>query len=299
MKPSHAVIRSDLAPPTVGRAQILTVARSIGLLGGGALGAPRIMAALCDPQVDADDIKARLREEPALCARVLKVANSPLYGQGRSVTSLDRAVMVLGLDALRGIAAAGCLDRTLASAKGTLLDLKSVVAHSQTTAAAADCLARHRFPELAASAFIAGLLHNLGTVVQMQIDPAGVDAVLAARRAGDVRDLALLEADWTAIGHEECGAVIFEEWCLPPVLVGATRHHHSPLRANPAERPLAALINISSGLALASGAVMALEPDLPPPHAEALQCLGLDEQQLTDATAAIATRLADLRQALQ
>jgi HD-like signal output (HDOD) protein len=287
------------APSFVGRAQILTVARSIGVLGGGALSAPRIMAALCDPQIDAEDVKGRLRDEPALCARVLKVANSPLYGQERSVTSLDRALTVLGLDSLRCIAAAACLDRTMLSGTSVLLDLKAVVSHSQATAAAADCLARYGFPELASSAFIAGLLHNLGTVVQMHIDPAGVAALLAARRGGDGRDLALLEADWTAIGHEECGAVIFEEWCLPEALVAAARHHHSPLRAIAPERRLTALINISAALALASGSVTALDPTALAHHPEALECLGLDEAQLAEATAAIAARMTELKQALQ
>lgn len=293
------VNQPTLAPSPVGRAQILKVARSIGVLGGGAVSAPRIMAELCDPQVDANEVIRRLQDEPALCARVLKVANSPLYGQLRSVSSIDRALTVLGLDALRGIAAAACLDRTLVNGKGTLLDLKSVVSHSQATAAAADSLARHRFPELAPSAFIAGLLHNLGTVVQMHIDPRGVEALLAARRDGDGRDVAVLETELTAIGHEECGAVIFEEWRLPQALVSAARYHHSPLRASGAERRLAALINISSTLALVSGAGMALEPTSPSAHPDALQCLDFDDAQLAEATVVIAARIAQLKQAMQ
>jgi len=295
----RTVNQSTLAPPPVGRAQILTVARSIGVLGGGAVNAPLIMAALCDAQVDAAEVKRRLKDEPALCARVLKVANSPLYGQGRSVTSLDRALTVLGLDAVRGIAAAACLDRALVTGKSTLLDLKSVLNHSQATAAAADSLARHRFPDLACSAFIAGLLHNLGTIVQMHIDPAGVEALLAARRDGDERDLAVLEEEMTAIGHAECGAVIFEEWCLPQAFVAAARHHHSPLLAAAPERRLTGLITISSALALASGAEMALEPAAPATRPEALQCLGLDEGEMAEAAVAVAGRIAELKQALQ
>jgi len=293
------VNQSTFAPSTVGRAQIPTVARTIGLLGGGAMSAMRIMAALCDPQVEADEVKRWLQDEPGLCARVLKVANSPLYGQVRSVTSLDRALTLLGLDALRGIAAAACLDRAPVSGKNTLLDLESIVSHSQATAAAADSLARYCFPELASSAFIAGLLHNFGTVVQMHVDPAGVGALLAARRNGDARDLAILEAELTAIGHEECGAVIFEEWCLPQPLVSAARHHHRPFGASPDTRALTGLINISSALALASGAGMALEPAAPAAHPEALSCLGVDDEQMAEASAAIAGRMTEIIRVLK
>jgi HD-like signal output (HDOD) protein len=289
----------SLAPSPVDRAQILNVARYIGVLGGGTGTAPRFMTALCDPHVDADEVKGWLKGEPSLCARVLKVANSPLYGQVSAVASIDRALIVLGLDTLRGIAAAACLDRAIVGGKSTLLDLNSVVSHCQATAAAADSLARYCFPELASSAFIAGLLHNLGTVVQMHIDPAGVRALLAARRDGDGRNLAVLEAELTAIGHEECGAVIFEEWCLPVELVAAARHHHSPLLADAAERRLTGLINVSSALALASGAGMALESASPAAHPETLQCLGLDEGQLAEAFVAVAGRITELKKALR
>ena len=78
----------------------------------------------------------------------------------------------------------------------------------------------------------------------------------------------------TAVGHEECGAVIFEEWCLPQAFVAAARyHHHGSQPANAAERRLTALIKISSALALASGTGMALEPASPSAPPEALQCL--------------------------
>jgi hypothetical protein len=59
------------------------------------------------------------------------------------------------------------------------------------------------------------------------------------------------------------------------------------------------LITISSALALASGAEMALEPAAPATRPEALQCLGLDEGEMAEAAVAVAGRIAELKQALQ
>lgn len=73
----------------------------------------------------------------------------------------------------------------------------------------------------ASRAFIAGLLHKFETVVLLHIDSAGVSELPAAHRNGDTRDLAILEAELTAIGHEECGAILVEERCLPKPLVSA------------------------------------------------------------------------------
>jgi HD-like signal output (HDOD) protein len=114
-----------------------------------------------------------------------------------------------------------------------------------------------------------------------------------------LRDLGVLEGELTEVGHEDCGAVIFEEWRLPSALIACARYHHSPLRAPKSERRLAALINVGSTLALMSGSGMALEPAGAPADPEALQCLEIDAGQLAEAAKSIAGRLADMKQALQ
>ena len=238
----------------VDRTQILRAAASLGVLGTGSNGAPRIMAALCNPDVSSREVAALVGKEPALYARVLRVANSPYYGQSRSITTIDRALVVLGVDAVRGIAAAACLDRSLPRrGEDSVVDIKSLIRHSIATAASAESLARIRRPALAAEAFIAGLLHNLGIVVQLQLDAPGLQTMIKLREAGDVRDMRALELDCVVIGHEECVGVIFEAWQLPESLIAAARDHHDPMGAAPPHRELAALINLGANLGLAGG----------------------------------------------
>ena len=90
---------------------ILKSAASIGVIGSGAGTVPRLMAALCDPDVSAAVVEDLVGRDPVLSLRVLRVANSAFYGQSRSITRIERALQLLGLDAVRGIAAAACLDR--------------------------------------------------------------------------------------------------------------------------------------------------------------------------------------------
>ncbi|HXC60060.1 MAG TPA: HDOD domain-containing protein, partial [Steroidobacteraceae bacterium] len=87
-------------------AEIVRAATSLGIIGGGANAAHRILATLCDASLDARQIADVIQREPGLAARVLKVANSAFYGSSRHIATLDRALMLLGLDAVRGIAAA-------------------------------------------------------------------------------------------------------------------------------------------------------------------------------------------------
>ncbi|MEA3107637.1 MAG: hypothetical protein QOI88_2242 [Gammaproteobacteria bacterium] len=285
--------------PSIDRTQVLKAAASLGVLGTGAHSAPRIMAALCNPAVSASHVAALVGKEPALYARVLRVANSSYYGQSRSVTSIDRALLVLGVDAVRGIAAAACLDRSLPRrGEYSAVDIKAVVEHSIATAAAAESLARIGRPALAAEAFIAGLLHNLGIVVQLHLDAPGVQTMINLRKAGDVRDMRALESEHSTIGHEECIAVIFEAWQLPESLIEAARHHHDPMAAAPPHRDLAVLINLGANLGLAGGNTFELEPSRVDRNAPAMASLGLDDGQLDGVAADMPARVAELRSGL-
>ena len=285
--------------PPVDRAQILRAAASLGVLGTGANGAPRIMAALCNPEVGSREVAALVGKEPALYARVLRVANSPYYGQSRSITTIDRALVVLGVDAVRGIAAAACLDRSLPRrGEDSVVDMKSLIQHSIATAASAESLARIRRPALAAEAFIAGLLHNLGIVVQLQLDPPGIRTMIKLREAGDIRDMRALESDCAAIGHEECVGVIFEAWQLPESLIAAARDHHDPMGAAQPHRELAALINLGANLGLAGGSTFGLEPSQVARNAPAMASLELDDDHLDGIAVDMPARVAALRSAL-
>lgn len=288
------------AMPGIERAQILKAAASLGILGNGADSGPQLMAALCNPQVVASEVARLIDTQPALYARVLRVANSPYHGQTRSITSVDRAVVVLGLDAVRGIAAAACLDRTMpGSSRSSLIDFDSVLQHSIATGTAAQSLARICRPALAAEAFIAGLLHNLGIMVQMALDAPGVSKILEARAANDRRDVRALEIEYAAIGHEACVAAIFEGWHLPESLIAAVAHHHDPMTANSADRDLAALVNLGASVALASGSTHRLEPHALPPETRAMSWIGAETIHLDTISADLPLRVSELHKALR
>jgi HD-like signal output (HDOD) protein len=293
-------MNSDSPRPRLDCEQILRAAAASGMHGSGSRGAARIMAALCDPVVTASQVASLVIGEPALYARVLRVANSAYYGQSRSVTTIERALALLGMNAVRGIAAAACLDRVVPQSSGSsLLNFSEVVSHSHAAALASEALARIKHGSLASDAFIGGLLHNLGIVLQLQLDSPGVSTMIERRRSGDERDMRALELECVTIGHEDCIGVVFEAWRLPETLISAIRNHHDPLSAPEPHRPLAALINLGATLGLAAGSTFALEPTPVDRRADAMTCLKLDEDQIDGVALALPERLADFKQALQ
>jgi HD-like signal output (HDOD) protein len=290
-------IASD-SPEPVSRAHILRTASSLGLLGTSAQQAVTVISRLCDPRASLAEVAELIEPHPALCLRVLRIANSPYYGHRRSVSTIKQAVYLLGLDAVRGVATAACIDRSIPRSKGMPVDFSSILRHSIATAVAAESLAAEISKELATEAFVAGVLHNLGVAVQASIDARGVKAMIAARREHPTGDLRALEAEHALVCHERCAEVVFEEWQLPQRLVQATAHHHRPQEAPPEHRDLAAIVGVGANLALACGYTSPLEPEPVQLDADLIQDLGLTAVDSGDWVASLSPKIEQLVQAL-
>ena len=238
---------------------MLEAAGTLRLMGLNASASSRLITMLCDETVSADELSLRIEREPVLSARVLRVANSAFYGQQRSVTTIRRAVLVLGLKALRGIAAAACIDQVVPTKVAILPDASAWLHHSLATALASEMLAGSSAPEISSVAFIAGLLHNLGVLIQTVVNPEGVAGMICARRADPHRDIRELEQEHSVPPHERIAGLVFEDWRLPPGTVAAAMHHHRPAEAPAEFRPLAQLVGTAAHVALICGATYSLE----------------------------------------
>jgi len=278
---------------TIADADIIRAARSLGVIGGGNHSAPRILAALCDTGLDARQIAAVIQRDPGLSARVLKVANSAFYGRSRNIGSLDRALLLLGLDVVRTIAAAACLERgTPRTSMQAPIDPRALTRHCVASAFAAESLSRHSGRATPPESFMAALLHDFGVPVQERLDSPGVVRLLQALAADAEASPSELEDTLVQVGHARCAAVIFEDWRLPEAIVMAVRHHDAPARAPAAARDMALLVHLGVQLALQAGFVHPLEPRPGRTARELLlRSLGLDEEAIEPIVAGLAERV--------
>jgi HD-like signal output (HDOD) protein len=263
--------------------EIVRAASSLGVIAGGANTAHRILAALCDATLDARQIAEVIQREPALSVRVLKVANSAFYGSSRNVGTLDRALLLLGLDAVRGIAAAACLDRSVARrSQQAPIDPRALALHSVASAFAAEGLARRCGRAAATEAFMAALLHDFGVPIQERVDSAGVMRLLEAVARDPEAQVAVLEAELVQVGHARCAEVVFENWRLPQPIVLAAKYHDDPSQAPDPVRELTTLVHLGVQLALEAGFTHPLEPrQLRIPREPLLKAMGLQEDAVT------------------
>ena len=162
--------------------------------------------------------------DKSLAAQTLRMANSPLFGLSSPVDSVRAAVMTLGLERMRTIATTCCVLRLIPSG-GARLDPRVFWEHSLGCALVARKLARrvgYADPE---KAYLAGLLHDIGFVVNMMFFPEQFRKMM--QRA--TREMvALEEMEETVFGfdHGSVGELLAARWLLGDDLQEVIRHHH-------------------------------------------------------------------------
>ena len=213
----------------------------------------KIIEVVEDPNSTAQDLHKIISNDPALCARVLKVVNSAFYGLPGQIGSINRAIVLLGLNAVKNIAIAASLAKLFRGGRlCPSFAARDLWTHSIAVAATVKLLAEKAKLNLPDEAFLAGLIHDIGIMVEMQAERAKlVEAIEMAQE----QNISFLEAERSIIGadHQEFGRALCESWKFPRSFVCVTGFHHKPLQLDPQTRALTVLVHIADILAARQG----------------------------------------------
>lgn len=170
-----------------------------------------------DPGSSIQDLVHVVSADAAIASRVLRLTASTIYGQQRSSTTLQDAIVSIGHAGLRKV--------LIAASSRSAYRLDSAYAqrlwnHALATALAADEIAVAAGEPRGGSAFIAALLHDIGRLVMHLSDPAGATGP-------DDDDLAHERAHF-GVAHAAVGACLAEQWGLEDEIVEAIMFHHVP-----------------------------------------------------------------------
>lgn len=188
-----------------------------------------LLRAFDDPNVDGASIAAKLQLDQALTAKVLRMANSSFYGGTRKVSSVNDAVVLLGVDALRTMVASCGVLSAFTPPEG--FDLKGFWRKSFGVAGLSRWTVRRgKLRQLnAETAFTAGLLHDVGNLLMHTLDGERMREVDAAVAAGAPRgDTEQMILGYTSV---EIGGALARHWHFPDVLCDAVVHQVAPMSA--------------------------------------------------------------------
>jgi diguanylate cyclase (GGDEF)-like protein len=174
------------------------------------------------------DIARAMEHDPALTSRILKVANSSLFGMPRQVSSLQQAAVVLGMRTVKVMALTFSLVESMRGEENGGLDYRLFWQRSLTTAVAARLLARHSLACPEDDAFVTALLSDIGIPTAYRADPETYCRVLA-EQAVCAEPIQVVERRHWGVSHEECSRHLLNMWGLPQRMADAVGlHHHAP-----------------------------------------------------------------------
>lgn len=194
-------------------------------------------------EVSLDEIVAVVQKDPALCVRVLRMANSAFVSPEQRIDDIMTAVQMLGVRRVR----------TLAQALFTMRDSKSVAEgfdwkhlwiHALATAAVAEELEQRLGLPGNPRLYLAALMHDVGKIVLSTIEPEAYRGVLVDGWNGNQR-LAALEEARLGVGHGEAGEIFARQSGLPDEIVETIKHHAFPENAGGHPLPVA-LVSVAN-----------------------------------------------------
>lgn len=201
---------------------------------------PLLFAATrANSKASVDDLTRLIEKSQKLASKVLALANSPAYRLGSPVSSLARAVSVLGFDEVRALvimaSAASMAEGSPLPVQFKLLDLWQ---HQITTASLIKSLAivvNKTTPSSVAlfdpdEMYAAGLLHDIGKVLLAVYLPDVWVAIDALARKNALPFAAAEEAYW-GLQHGTSAALVLRTWQLPSLLTDMIEWHHCPQEA--------------------------------------------------------------------
>lgn len=204
----------------------------------------RVFDVMDDPKSTATQIGRVINDDPALTARLLKLVNSPFYGFSRKVDTVYRAVALIGHKELRSVVVAASAIKVFDGIPSELVSMPVFWKRSLTTAVVARVLAAFKREKEIERYFIAGLLHDIGSLLLYLQLPEEMTQVLHQHRADGV-DLIKAEKEVMGYDYAEVGGALLKKWNLPPLICGAVRYHPMPEKAPDSEQGAAWLIHLA------------------------------------------------------
>jgi HD-like signal output (HDOD) protein len=203
------IARSDNLP------MLSQVASSALRLADDPNGSPRVLGRL-------------IEQDPAIAAKVLRVANSAAYGNTH-IASITGALSMLGMNTIRALVVAIAYQQAIAGKQQSMLFSKlDFWQHSLAVGIAARILGKIKMPSDAEELYLTGLIHDVGYLVLDRFEPEQLDICIKIARAAQ---LELHQAELKVLGftHAEVGGLLAEKWGMAPAMVAPVAFHHRPM----------------------------------------------------------------------
>jgi HD-like signal output (HDOD) protein len=183
-----------------------------------------------DPDSSFEDIGSIISMDAGLSARLLKIVNSPFFALSQKIDSVSHAMGIIGVKQLNDLVLSTAVADKFQGIHEDLIDMESFWRHSITCGMIARDIAKFNKNPNAEQLYLAGLIHDLGTLVICDRQPEKTREIL--NRCNFSREF-LYEAEQEILGfnHADVGGALLKSWGMPDLLVETVLYHNDPLSA--------------------------------------------------------------------
>ena len=188
--------------------------------------AANILTLCKDPDVDFAKLGEMTAADPALVAKLLRMANSAFFASSHKVFSVNAAVVRMGLKVTRIAVLGFSLETEISRKIPEEFKIDRFWRHALTTASAARVIADTVCPGQRDECFSAGILQDIGMVALQCALPEEYAKVLAQHRLHPMVEIHELERRLMGVTHTEVGSRLLQQWSLPEEVYAPVRYHH-------------------------------------------------------------------------
>lgn len=207
-----------------------------------------LMQLISDPATSVTDLEAVIRLDPTLVVRLLRLINSAYCGLVETVDSISMAVAYLGLKTLRNMVVLASLKEIFQQGhESDVFSRNMLWFHCSVVSLCSQMISERLFKRNGEDAFLCGILHDVGMIVEDQVVPDQLDQA-CRRYQTDTQPFIHYERQLIGTDHCKIGALLSEKWKVPPAVREAIRWHHRP-EEDVAPASLTGIIQISEYIA--------------------------------------------------
>lgn len=192
--------------------------------------AARVIELTSQQNVQIRDLADTIANDQGLAAKVLRTVNSSFYGLRKPCGTINQAIVMLGLSAVKTLALGFSLVDGLSKVRTDAFDMRAYWRRSLVSGIAAKCIAAEARLGQDEECFLGGLLQDVG-VIAMLIALGSEYTEVLAEAGADHSALIKAESSHLEVTHPEVGAMLASRWKLPNELVMPVRFHEKPTAA--------------------------------------------------------------------
>jgi HD-like signal output (HDOD) protein len=190
----------------------------------------RVKAVIYDPNSTMTDVSDVLSYDPAICARMLKVANSAFFGAPSKVETIKAAIRLLGTQQVHDLVLAATISKSFPDIPDNLISMEDFWVNSVRCGLLAKLLAEQCKSTDTERFFVGSLLHDMGHLIMYQTVPEESQEALITARQNN-QPLYRVERDIVGCDYGQVGSQLMQSWNFPESWIQAVRYQNEPAEA--------------------------------------------------------------------